>query len=171
MEQFKSFQKPIKVKLTPYEKVLKYAKKYQQDAKAKPLKYLRTKPVKAKIKKKSGKLLSKIRKEVETLAKLKAKKRDNYICQRCQKKVEGSNAHASHIIPVSHGNVLRFNPRNMICLCYHCHINWWHKNPMESAEWFKLVFPEVWEYLKKEKEKIVKFKLEDYQKMKDALSK
>lgn len=154
----KSFPKPVTVKLSPYQRMLERAKNK------------RVVPLKSKGKKKSGKLLSKIRKEVETLAKIKAKTRDKYICQHCGKKVEGSNAHASHIIPVSHGNVLRFNPMNMICLCYHCHINWWHKNPMESSEWFKQKFPEIWEYLKVEKEKIVKFTLEDYEKMKYALT-
>lgn len=152
------FPKPITEKVSKYEKMLARAKNK------------RTVPLKRVVSKKSGKLLGKIRKEVETLAKVKAKTRDKYICQHCGKKVEGSNAHASHIVPVSHGNVLRFNPTNMICLCYHCHINWWHKNPMESADWFRAKFPDTWEYLKVEKEKIVKFELEDYQRMKDELT-
>lgn len=155
---FQSFPKPKKKVESAYMKMLERAKNK------------RVTPLKRVVNKKSGKLLSKIRKEVETLAKIKAKTRDKYICQHCGKKVEGSNAHASHIIPVSHGNVLRFNPRNMICLCYHCHINWWHKNPMESAEWFLYTFPSTWRYLQTEKEKIVKFELEDYQRMKDELS-
>lgn len=26
-------------------------------------------------------------------------------------------------------------------------MNWWHKSPMEAAEWFKAKFPERWEKL------------------------
>lgn len=35
----------------------------------------------------------------------------------------------------------------MKILCYHCHINWWHKNPMEAAKWFEETFPDRWAYL------------------------
>lgn len=35
----------------------------------------------------------------------------------------------------------------MKVMCYHCHLNWWHKNPMEAAEWFANKFPDRWEYL------------------------
>lgn len=27
-----------------------------------------------------------------------------------------------------------------------CHLNWWHKNPIEAAEWFKETYPD--RYLK-----------------------
>ena len=41
---------------------------------------------------------------------------------------------------------------------------------MESADWFRDKFPKVWIYLKMEKERIVKFELEDYKRMKDELT-
>ena len=109
--------------------------------------------------------ISKLKKELSKLVKDFIKKRDNHTCQYCGKKVEGNNCHASHIIPVSHGNVLSFDPLNMKVLCYHHHINWWHKNPMKSAEWFKQKFPERWEYLQNNKNKIVKWKINDYKEM------
>jgi hypothetical protein len=88
-------------------------------------------------------------KKVETLAKIVAKTRDGWICQHCDKKVSGINAHGSHVIPVSAGNLLRFDPLNIKCLCYHCHRNFWHLNPTESGDWFKNKFPERWLYLKR----------------------
>ena len=86
-------------------------------------------------------------KKLDELIKTKAKIRDKYICQRCGKKVEGSNAHGSHVIPVSAGNKLRWDIQNIKTLCYHCHINWWHKNPVEAGEWFKIKFMNRWLYL------------------------
>ena len=26
-------------------------------------------------------------------------------------------------------------------MCYKCHMQWWHKNPLEASEWFKANFP------------------------------
>ena len=89
--------------------------------------------------------------KIINIAKKFAKERDNYTCQRSREKVKGCNAHASHVIPVSTGLALAWDLENIKCLSYHNHINWWHKNPLESAEWFKENFPQRWEYLQKEK--------------------
>jgi len=91
--------------------------------------------------------------------------RDNYICQWCGVHVEGSNAHPSHVIPKSEGNVLRWEPLNIKTLCFHCHINKWHKNPNDAADWFQEKFPERWEYLQKHRRDIVKWKAHDYEEM------
>lgn len=99
------------------------------------------------LKKKKVKSLSKLRKKCEDKAKEVAKKRDKYTCQKCGKVVSGSDCHGSHVRPVSSGNQFRFDIRNIKVLCYHCHINWWHKNPIEAAEWFKEKFPDRYEYL------------------------
>lgn len=96
-------------------------------------------------KKKSNR--QKLKKTLEHLVKEYVKKRDNYTCQRCGKKVEGVNCHASHVIPVSRSSNLQFDPMNMKVLCYHDHINWWHKHPIEAGKWFTDTFPERWEYL------------------------
>ena len=85
--------------------------------------------------------------KLDKLSKDVVRKRDGNTCQHCFKEVEGSNRHVSHVIPVSAGNKLRWEPLNMKIMCYHCHINWWHKNPMEASKWFGETFPERWEYL------------------------
>ena len=85
-------------------------------------------------------------KKLDKLSKKVVYLRDDWTCQRCGKN-DGSDYQASHVIPVSAGNKLRWDTKNMKVLCYHCHLNWWHKNPMEAAEWFAKTFPERWEYL------------------------
>jgi 5-methylcytosine-specific restriction endonuclease McrA len=96
-------------------------------------------------KKKTSKAI--LKKKLETLVKDYVKIRDNYTCQRCGKKVEGTNCHASHVIPVSRSGRLQFDPLNMKVLCYHDHINWWHKHPVEAGQWFTDTFPDRWAYL------------------------
>jgi hypothetical protein len=85
-------------------------------------------------------------KRLEEIAKTLCKERDGYICQHTGQKVSGSNAHASHIIPKSLGLRFLFDLYNLKTLCYHSHINWWHKNPVEAAAWLKAVLPERYEY-------------------------
>ena len=70
-----------------------------------------------------------------------AKERDGYVCQRCDKPVKGANAHGSHIIPVSRCGWLAVDPDNIKCLCYSCHFNFWHKDPLAANNWFKSKFP------------------------------
>jgi len=86
-------------------------------------------------------------KKLEKLVKDYVKRRDEYTCQKCGKVVEGSNCHASHVIPVSRSGYLQFDPMNMKVMCYHDHINWWHKHPVEAGKWYTDTFPERWEYL------------------------
>lgn len=99
------------------------------------------------------------------LIKAHVKRRDKYTCQRCGKLVEGSNCHVSHIVPVSHGNALSFDPINMIVLDFHCHINWWHKNPLEAGDWFKAKFPDRYKYLLEHQQDEVHWKENDYLQM------
>lgn len=96
---------------------------------------------------KAKKPIKGLKKKLEKLVKDYVKQRDNYTCQKCGVKVSGSNCHASHVIPVSRSGYLQFEPLNMKVLCYHDHINWWHKHPVESGQWFRDTFPERWEYL------------------------
>jgi len=88
-----------------------------------------------------------IKKKLELLVKKYVKERDNYTCQRCGKPVSGTDCHVSHVVPVSAGIRFAFDPRNCKVLCFHDHINWWHKNPTESGDWFKKKFPKRWAYL------------------------
>ncbi len=68
--------------------------------------------------------------------------RDCGQCQRCYKHVEGANAHTSHVLPKSTHGAIKYNLKNLKLLCYHCHINWWHKNPTGSGKWFREIFPD-----------------------------
>lgn len=88
-------------------------------------------------------------KKLDELAGEYVKRRDKHICQHCGKYVEGTNEHVSHVIPRSAGHKLRWDYKNLKILCFRCHINWWHKNPIESGEWFKEKFPERHKYLQK----------------------
>lgn len=113
--------------------------------------------------KNSSKTKKKLRIKLWKLCQEYIRKRDNNTCCHCNKEVSGSNSHTSHIIPKSHGNILRYDPNNLKLLCYHCHINWWHLNPVEAGKWFCDKYPERWEYLQQEKNKIIKLKESDYE--------
>jgi 5-methylcytosine-specific restriction endonuclease McrA len=70
--------------------------------------------------------------------------------------------HASHIIPVSHGMKFRWDERNCYAMCFHHHMNWWHKNPMEAWKWFETYAPEAAYDLDRENDgKHVKFTEEE----------
>jgi hypothetical protein len=162
---------------------LKSTKKEKGTLTLKKLKYLYNKvkkydsdPTIIWVKKSKPKLhkkinIKKLREDCVTLAKKVAKARDHYIDQRSGLKVEGLNAHGSHIIPVSAGNALKYDTENIICLSYHNHINWWHKNPLEASEWFKTKFPKRYKYLQSKKNNIVKYTVEDLQAIKIKLEK
>jgi len=90
----------------------------------------------------------KLKKQCLLLAKQIVYKRDKNICQHCKELVSWSNRHASHVIPVSRWWRLALEPLNMKVLCYHCHLNWRHKHPIESGERYTTTFPERWKRLK-----------------------
>jgi len=94
--------------------------------------------------------------KLDDLAREYIRLRDNYTCQMCGKKVEKNNAHCSHVVPKSHGNRLRWDVMNLKLLCYHCHINVWHKSPVDAGLWFIERFPERYVYLEAEKAKGLK---------------
>lgn len=106
--------------------------------------------------------------KLDELSKAVVKARDGYNCVKCGKAVQGSDRHASHVIPVSAGNKLRWDPLNMKVLCHHCHLSWWHKNPMDAAEWFESKYPERWEYLQSQRG-IAKFNLAQLEDIRDSL--
>lgn len=112
-----------------------------------------------KSRKKSDK--QKLKEQLWELCKTYVRLRDENTCQRCLKEVHGSNAHTSHVIPKSHGNILKFDDQNLKLLCGFCHLRWWHKNPLDAAEWFKSEFPGRWKYIQKQKNKILKLSIYD----------
>lgn len=116
-------------------------------SRSKPLQRVKvSKPITHTSKKKKSQKTA-LKKKLEKLVKDYVKLRDDYTCQHCGQKVEGTNCHASHVIPVSRSGYLQFDPLNMKVLCYHDHINWWHKHPVEAGKWFTDTFPERWVYL------------------------
>ena len=68
-------------------------------------------------------------------------------------------------MPKSEGNILRYNEKNCITLCYHCHFNWWHSNPIEAGEWFKTKFPENHAHLLSIQNKHKKFTKEELEEL------
>lgn len=120
------------------------------NAPKKPIKRSVARPSVKKVKtptKKRKESLTAAKKRLEKLVKDYVKVRDNYTCQKCGEVVSGSNCHASHVIPVSRSGYLQFEPLNMKVLCYHHHINWWHKHPIDAGQWYTDKFPDRWEYL------------------------
>ena len=103
-----------------------------------------------------------LRTKLDKLVKEYVKKRDNYTCQRCGKKLEGSNCHGSHVIPVSAGLRWAYDTENIIVLCFHDHINYWHKNPIEASQWFQDKFPERYAYLQQVREMYTNEPIKDY---------
>lgn len=78
--------------------------------------------------------IKKVYKENIKMAKDIAKTRDKYICQKCW---SNQNIHWSHIINEAKDHRLSTDEDNIKALCYNCHLNWRHKNPVEAWDWFK----------------------------------
>lgn len=95
-------------------------------------------------------------KKLDKLARKVIIKRDENICQWCGRYAEGSGIHCSHVIPKSKGYALRWDLRNLKLLCFNCHINNWHKNPLEAWKWFENRFPKRAKYLEKHKNDIIR---------------
>lgn len=104
---------------------------------------------KKKAKEKKAVSPKKLYKDNVDLAKLIAKKRDWYICQWCEKDLNNDkwNCHWSHIINEARDHRLATNEYNIKALCYHCHLNLWHKDPVLASEWFNKKFPWRWQQL------------------------
>ena len=87
---------------------------------------------------------TKIKEELILLAKLIAKTRDRYKCQRCgSTPYNTSKIQGSHVIAVSQDLRLAFDPENIKAMCGQCHM-WWHENVMDAYEWFAEQFPNRW---------------------------
>lgn len=80
----------------------------------------------------------KLYKENVEMAKKIAKIRDNYTCQWCG---STENIHWSHIINEARDHRLATYEFNIKALCFHCHMNLWHKEPNMASEWFNKKFP------------------------------
>lgn len=132
--------------------------------------YSKSQQIKRQPKEKKKKVsITKIKNKCVELAKEIVKIRDKNTCQRCGKVVFGVNCQASHVAPVSSGNILIADPLNIKVLCYHCHLNWWHKDPTVSGKWFKDKFPERHAYIEAHRYESVKRTYQDWQDIYDNL--
>ncbi len=96
------------------------------------------------------------RKKCVAHAKNEAKERDGYACVRCGRSKQGGFAmHGSHIYPEGTYVSMSADTDNLLCLCYMCHFQWWHKNPLDAAIWFKKNYPELLKKLRKRSQKSV----------------
>lgn len=65
--------------------------------------------------------------------------RDGQKCVVCGKKMRGLNL--SHIFPRGQYPRLEFEPLNVFLQCPKHHLFWWHKNPIEAADWYNKTIP------------------------------
>lgn len=78
--------------------------------------------------------------KLDEICKKIVKEEANRKCERCGV----PSGQWSHVKPKSLGIIYRWNPLNIMWLCYACHINWWHNNPIPAAKWFKKKYPGRW---------------------------
>ena len=155
------FPKPKKE--TKEDKIKKKIKRVRKKKQEKIDKILSTrkkiKPVKRKRKrKKIIKNKSWYKSHSDTLFSKLIRRRDG----RCQVCGTTENLQCSHVVPRANLH-LRWDDNNAKALCIKHHLYWWHRNPLEAWEWFENKFPDRTEYLRKERIKIVKLTLSDYE--------
>src|SRR5215469_6982076 len=76
--------------------------------------------------------------KVDKLIGNQVKERDHWKCVRCG---SDKQLNAAHVLPKGAHPRLRFEPENIITLCFSCHIVFWHRNPLEAKEWFDAAYP------------------------------
>lgn len=120
--------------------------KKKKQIEANKLKRLKIKEKKEarKVKKDYDRYIKKCRRDNPTIAKMIAKIRDKRTCQKCN---NTKDIHWSHIINEARDHRLACDPDNIKALCYNCHMNWRHKNPVEAGLRFRDRFPWRWERL------------------------
>ena len=78
--------------------------------------------------------ISKLKKENDKIWSLIIRKKANFTCEMCGTQTNKLEAH--HIFSRRH-ILLRWDTRNGIGLCYYCHLQRAHREPVEFAEWIK----------------------------------
>lgn len=59
---------------------------------------------------------------------------------RCKRCIKDRWLQTAHLLPVGQFPSMRYETDNATPLCTGCHIFWWHKHPLEAADWAKEVF-------------------------------
>ena len=83
----------------------------------------------------------KLKQRLDLLVKEFAHERDGQICLRCKKSREQVVLQAAHVDGKGKYVRLRFEPDNILSLCYACHLHWAHKQPREFTDWFRENWP------------------------------
>lgn len=71
--------------------------------------------------------------------------RDSLQCVRCGQR---NGLAPSHVYPQGRYPRMAWEMDNIKTLCNGCHIFWWHKHPIEAADWFKEKYPDRAEKLR-----------------------
>lgn len=125
-----------------------------------------------KIKRRSSKRKSRLKAQLWEVMKTYIKQRDKMTCQWCGKKITSPHdAHTSHVKSKKLYPNLKFDPMNLKLLCYHCHIQKWHKDPDDAITWFKNKFFDRWQYIIANKDKVKKETESDIEKAIERYSK
>ncbi len=85
--------------------------------------------------------------ELEKLLSAHVIQRDRDVCNWCGKTY--IRLFGAHVLPKGSNPRLRFEPFNIMALCYACHLGnrGWHKDPMRAREWFEGKYPGRYERL------------------------
>jgi hypothetical protein len=87
----------------------------------------------------------KMKQELDLAIKFQVLFRDGHQCvvgengARCK---ATSNLHAAHVRPKGKYPRLRFEPDNLLSMCFFHHIVWAHRDPLAFADWFRATYPE-----------------------------
>jgi hypothetical protein len=105
------------------------------------------------------------KKKAIDMAKLVAKERDGYVCQKCgRSREQGWTMHAAHIMPVSWSGTCA-DPENMLTLCATCHSmgkTSAHDDPVNFGRWFDEHYPGLYD---KMRDKAFKYSSNPYPKI------
>jgi len=79
----------------------------------------------------------KVIKEIDKLFRQYLLKTRPHICEWCRR--SGKELYVSHILPKGTYPKLRFADRNVLLLCYYCHMIKWHRNPAKAHEFMVML--------------------------------
>jgi hypothetical protein len=92
--------------------------------------------------------------------------REKNVCEKCGNVY--AKFHDAHVVG-RRNLTLRWCILNHLCLDAQCHRFWWHEEPLEAATWFQKKFPERYQYLMANKDKIIKRTESDYKEILEAI--
>lgn len=89
---------------------------------------------------------TKLKKQLWKVVSSKIKERDHQTCWHCGKRMDNPSAlHCSHILPKGEYPNYEYSSWNLKTLCMHCHLHWWHKNPIAASLWLQKEHLEVYD--------------------------